>query len=269
MTCFFYPENAEVITYAYDATTKAKTIETNTNGISNYFTSDSFGRLKLVLDQDKNVKQRKSYNYSATAVFYDPVFSSDDNGLANPGTVITFSPAVSYNDCHFVGVTYTWLYGDGDSTVVSTSDKRTHAYASTGTYNVVLKVYIPGYGTKTVTRPVTIYPPPPPPPSVIDVRYVNNSTAGGVLDKVTFSQSGLVKYTFTGATLALGTTKIPAGLWNINAFKSGTVGSITISTDNTSNCVDQPLPSGKYATVVVSVSNPDTIMLTVNDASCN
>jgi hypothetical protein len=267
----FYPENAEVTTYAYDAVTKARTIETNTNGVSNYFTSDGFGRLKLVLDQDKNIKQRQSYNYSATPVFYNPVFSSDDNSLANPGTLITFSPAVTYNECDFVGVTYTWIYGDGDSTVVLTSDKRTHTYASTGTYNVVLKVYIPGYGTKTVSMPVTIYPPPPPPPSVIDIRYVNNSTTGGALDKVTFSQSGLVKYTFTGATLALGTTKIPAGLWNINAFKSGTVGSITISTQtySTSNCVDQPLPTGKYATVVVSVSNPDTITLTVNDATCN
>jgi len=56
----FYPEKAEVTTYAYNSTHQ-KISETNTNGVSSYFTYDDLQRPKLVLDQDRNIVSRKKY----------------------------------------------------------------------------------------------------------------------------------------------------------------------------------------------------------------
>ena len=57
----FYPEVAEVSTATYDATTYFKIAQTNTNGISTYFTYDQWGRVLYIRDQDHNIVQRNSY----------------------------------------------------------------------------------------------------------------------------------------------------------------------------------------------------------------
>jgi len=56
-----YPETAEVATYAYNDTTYYRTAATNTNGLSNYYINDSWGRTLYRLDQDRNITLRKIY----------------------------------------------------------------------------------------------------------------------------------------------------------------------------------------------------------------
>jgi hypothetical protein len=265
----FYPENAEVATFAYDGQTKAKIAETNTNGVARYFVSDQLGRLNLVYDQDKQITDRKSYSYiDNTSTLLKPAFSANDNGVANIGTAITFYPASNYNTCTVEAVTYHWNFGDGTTVDASSATPQTHSYSDTLNYTVTLTVIVPGYTSNSFSSSVKIHPPPPPPPDVIPVLYVNNTTTGASLNTVRFFQSNVLKYTFTAANLAGGTVMIPAGTYTVYVSGTGTIGSVSVNTTDTSNCRDQPLPNGSYSSVLVSLINGNSITITLNDGPC-
>jgi hypothetical protein len=264
----FYPENTEVVSFDYDWMTKAKIAETNTNGVARYFVSDELARLELVYDQDKQITDRQSYHYGSYGPFLEPSFSMDGWERPDTSNIIIFSPAANYNTCQFVGVSYTWNFGDGTQVTVNTADAQTHKYAGTGTYNVTLTVNAPGFGTKSFMRPITIYPPPLIPPDIIPVLYSNQTTTGGSLNSLGLYQSNVLKYSFTATQLATGTVKIPAGTYSVKVTTNGTIGSVSVDTGTSFNCLDKPLQHDKYPAVLVSLANGNSLTITLYDGPC-
>ncbi|MFD0749240.1 PKD domain-containing protein [Mucilaginibacter calamicampi] len=264
----FYPENTEVVTFDYDRVTKAKIAETNTNGVARYFVSDELARPELVYDQDKQITNRQSYHYSENGPFLEPGFSwSWESPYA--GKPVAFSPAANYNTCQFVGVSYTWDFGDSTSVVtVNTADPQTHTYAHTGNYNVTLTVNAPGFGTKSNTQPVTISTAPPPPTDIIPVLYSNQTTTGGSLNSLGLYQSNVLKYSFNATQLATGTVKIAAGTYNAIVRTNGTIGSVSVDTGTAFNCLDKPQQHDKYPAVLVSLASGNTLTITLHDEPC-
>jgi len=154
----FYPDIAEASTATYDPSSHYKIAQTNTNGVSAYFTSDEWGRLLLQMDQDKNIVLKKSYLTSANVqrvtppvISYIPSF-----GSIHTTTPVTFSTLPFTDNCSSEGTTYTWNYGDGSAKVVTTSiSAPAHTYTTAGTYTAKLTVFSPFFGTRVAT-PVNI-----------------------------------------------------------------------------------------------------------------
>ncbi|MBB6129405.1 PKD domain-containing protein [Mucilaginibacter lappiensis] len=263
----FYPESAEVNTYKYASLNHFKIAETNTIGISRYFTSDALGRPSLTYDQDKQIIERKSYSYSDSfGPFTAPAFSSNDQGTAMINDIITFNPATNYNLCQFTGITYSWNFGDGSSAVNPTSNiNQTHQYTAAGTYTVTETVTAPGYGTQSASYTITIHPPPP---ATVLVYYTNTCSAGS-MSTVTFSQKGVVRYTFTESDLLPETTKIPEGSYSVQVRGTGTIGNVNIADEYSSNCLDLPLPNGRYKAVDVNLLSGGHINISLKDGPCN
>ena len=153
----FYPETAEMSTYAFDPVTLLKSAETNTNGVSKYYSYDNFYRLQYVYDQDKNIVLKKTYasaSTSATGVI-SASFSTTPAGNSNVGTVINFTGLASSGACT-PGTLYSYNFGDGTSTQPSlTGSTATHSYSTAGTYTVVFTISNPLFGTKTYSQTVT------------------------------------------------------------------------------------------------------------------
>jgi hypothetical protein len=178
-----YPDVATAATVAYDATNYAKTCETNTNGISAYYTNDQWGRLLYAYDRDKNMVQRYSYITPADQQNVAPV-AIGIQGNRYSGTAQAFFNE-GYNGCTNVGVSSQWNFGDGSS-VTTSSTSTLHTYASAGTYTVTLTSTSPLYGTQTATQSVTITTPPPP-PTYVTLSYDNYTTSNGNITNVSFN----------------------------------------------------------------------------------
>ncbi|HWW41560.1 PKD domain-containing protein, partial [Pedobacter sp.] len=152
----FYPENAEVNSFTYNANLQ-KLSEINSNGITVYYVYDKAGRLKYVKDQDKNLVRKETY------VSYNK--NQADLGLATPGfstaAVLTEGVSAAFtinpgdNDC-IEETVYTWNFGDGTAPVVTTGMSTNHVFASAGNYTVSLSISHPAYGTKTFTKTVSV-----------------------------------------------------------------------------------------------------------------
>lgn len=155
----FYPLSAEASTYAYDPVTHAKIAATNTNGISAYYTNDQFGRLLFAYDQDKNIKERKTYNG----------YNEQLNGLSAPyirnytPSQPTTSAPISFETwptpC-ITDVTYTWNFGDGSTVSVLNGNNQQHTYSAPGSYTVTVTASHPLYGSVSAqSSPITVkYP---------------------------------------------------------------------------------------------------------------
>ncbi len=79
----------------------------------------------------------------------------------NPLAAFTFAPLVPevnkptiFSNQSTGGVRYKWLFGDGDSTIKTTTDTVLHQYNSSGTYNACLIVFNQFGCTDTVCSPV-------------------------------------------------------------------------------------------------------------------
>jgi len=152
----FYPENAEVNSFTYNANLQ-KLSEINSNGITVYYIYDKAGRLKYVKDQDKNLVRKETY------VSYNK--NQADLGLATPdfstaavlteGVSAAFTVNPGDNDC-IEETVYTWNFGDGTAPVVTTGMSINHVFASAGNYTVSLSISHPAYGTKTFTKTVSV-----------------------------------------------------------------------------------------------------------------
>lgn len=81
-------------------------------------------------------------------------FTHDNNVCAN--TAITFIPQATPATGTFLSA-FDWQFGDGDSITGSTV---THAYDSSGVYDVCLRVTASNGCTRTLCRPVTVVPTP-------------------------------------------------------------------------------------------------------------
>lgn len=156
----FYPENAEVNSFSYNANLQ-KLSEINSNGITVYYAYDRAGRLKYVRDQDKNLIRKESYvNYNKNAA--DPVLATPGfttSATLTEGVSAPFTISAGDNDC-LDELTYTWNFGDGTAPVVSTGMSTNHVFAAAGGYDVSLTISHPVYGTKTFTKGISVSPTP-------------------------------------------------------------------------------------------------------------
>jgi len=192
----FYPDIAEVTTATYDPSTHYKIAQTNTNGVSAYFTSDEWGRLLLQRDQDQNIVLKKSYITSASVQnVTPPVINYIPVGTITTTTPVTFSCPAFTDNCSNEGTTYTWNYGDGSAKVITTAPiAPAHTYTAANTYTVTLSVFSPYFGTKVApTVNITVVP------ATAAVTYHATSILAAGIDSITFS--GPNHYAFTNATL--------------------------------------------------------------------
>ena len=189
-----YPDVAEAATATFDATAYYKIAQTNTNGVSAYFTNDTWGRTLLELDQDKNIVLKKSYftpldirNFAVPLISYTPSSS------ITTATPVTFSIG-NPDACPNAAVTYNWLFGDGGSLQTTLATAPAHTYASAGTYTVSLTATSALLGTKTAT-PVSV--------------TVAQATATVTENNYT-TASGITNITFTNASHTYNLTSLPA-----------------------------------------------------------
>jgi hypothetical protein len=145
----FYPAGTEATTFAYDPVTHFKIAETNTNGLSTYFVNDRFGRVNLIYDQDKNIRERRSFlnTDDISAGLMTPNISTVPSDINIPkivNTTIGFDAA--HNAC-IADATYTWDFGDGTVISVLNGYHQDHVYVATGNYTVTCTVSSPSYNT--------------------------------------------------------------------------------------------------------------------------
>lgn len=187
----FYPDVAEVSTATYDPNTHTKLAETNTNGVSAYYTYDQWGRMLLQMDQDKNIVTRKAYiNTTDVGSITNPVISYLPNTNITTATPVTFTSTVITNNCTTEGLTYTWDFGDGSAHVTTTSaTSPAHTYTIANTYTVSLTVSSPFFASKTATTSITVGV------ATATVTYNNYATGCGI-SNISFTNS-TNSYSFT------------------------------------------------------------------------
>lgn len=256
----FYPEKAEISTVSYDKKNFSKTSQTTTNGISTYYSSDNFGRLQMIYDQDKQVTERNSYNYSTSSIpFSEPTFNYTSSGGMTSNDVFSFTAVNNYGTCQFVGLTFTWNFGDGTAPIVTTSTVvQTHKYANAGTYNITLTVSAAGYTSKSTTQSITLTAPI----LRISILYANESSAE--VGFVRLSQNGVTKYQFTENDLMTNEMKVPEGEYTVTVTTKGTFGSIYFNYVSGSKCLNYLRMN--YS-VNVSLSNYLSIL--ISNGNCN
>jgi len=214
-----YPDVAEVTTASYGGTLGYKTSQTNTNGISAYYTSDAWGRLTYAYDKDHNIVQKNIYVTPAQILNYnEPYFthSTDLYGFCYVNQPITFEldldPSVTS------GVAIQWDFGDMSAAVTTALGAQpSHIYATTGTYTVTATISSPILGKKVVTDLVNVKPVPIP---TLSLSYTNTTPGQADITTVTFTPTGSgTSYSFTGSQL--NTASVLQGNYTIVVTLSG------------------------------------------------
>ena len=96
-------------------------------------------------------------------------------------TIVFATQSVAFTDTSSGNITnWVWSFGDGSS-VTTSSDIASHAYAATGTYTVSLTAYGPG-GSSTISQSVsvTVYPQPTLGIPVLSAGSLTLSGTGGI-----------------------------------------------------------------------------------------
>jgi hypothetical protein len=265
-----YPDDAEVSTYAYDKTAFYKIAETNTNGVSAYFTNDQWGRVLYAYDQDRNIVQRNSYIPPvATSAYPAPTISVTPASAITTTTAVVFSTtAITSDPCTVPGITYSWNFGDGTPVALTaTTSSPSHTYATAGMYTATLTVNSLYFGAKSVSMSVTVLSP------VVTLSYNNYTTSHGSVSSVTFA--GNSTYTFTAAQLSGAT--IPKGNYTITVSISGGTlynhangigyDSVTLTGDTTySSC--QAFSSTNTYSFSANLSAINALNIAVNTTAC-
>jgi hypothetical protein len=214
----FYPDIAELSTANYNPVNHAKIAETNTNGVSAYYTNDQWGRPLYSFDQDHNIVGKTSYITPATAGGY----AYNSLSISPPATIYSAFPATfsvtGLDSCTMAGVSVTWNFGDGTSPVTTAGlISPSHAYTNgVQTYTVSATVNSPLFGTRAVpsTNITTQI-------ANIPIHYTTDGMGGGDITSVSFVPvGGGTTYSFTGAQL--NTSTVPQGNYTVNiALASG------------------------------------------------
>jgi hypothetical protein len=147
---FFFPENASMTSFAYQIPYGVSTITSGT-GESTHTVYDNLGREKYVMDRDRNIIKKNTYNLLTpnplTADFSVPSSIIIDDSVTFQARVI---PCLD-------NVTYSWNLGSGF--VIGTPTLE-HVFSQAGTATLTLKVSHPEHGEKTFTRTFLVQPIP-------------------------------------------------------------------------------------------------------------
>ncbi|MGN6640306.1 MAG: PKD domain-containing protein, partial [Mucilaginibacter sp.] len=204
-----YPDVAEAITSTYDPVSHYVLAVTNTNGVSSYFTHDTWGRITYQYDQDHNIVKKNTYVTSGEVKDFGNLSISINNlttTIHYPNTPVAFG--ILGVDASS-GATATWNFGDGTSPVTtSLNTSPTHTYTLFGTYTVTATVNSPIFGSKTVTTSAVITP------ANIALSFINSLPTGtGNMTSIQFQQGGVTKYSFGPSTISGAT--VPQGNYTI------------------------------------------------------
>jgi len=209
----FYPETASVTTYAYDPVTHFNTSVTNTNGVSVYYTDDTWGRPVYTLDQDHNIVKKNTYVTGSMAQNWNPTaVIAPTNVYKN--IAAAFSAGGTYDQCDRAGAIVNWNFGDGGTASTALSSSPQHTYTTTGTFTVNGTVYSPVFGSKTLT-PVSVTVQPTPVP----VTVTNSTNYSQTAITVTF-YSAATGITYTGNP-GPGSMNIPPDTYLVNVYVTG------------------------------------------------
>jgi len=109
----------------------------------------------------------------------------------------------------------TWHFGDGATATAALGAGVSHAYSTAGTDSVTAVVTSPFFPTQNLGPvKVTVNP------QVINLSYNNNTTSGGNITSVIFTNTGSgPSYNFNGSTL--GGATVQPGSYTITVYLSG------------------------------------------------
>lgn len=152
----FYPDYVALTSTTYDLPFGANAV-TDPSGMTMFTSYDGLGRVKLVTDQDHNIRKRISY--AATGqILPTTITAAIDSiqGKYETNTAINFVAVA--NNC-ITGVTYEWNFGSGFSAPSSSNISPAQTYTAIGNHSLTLRVTHSIYGQKTTTFFYTINPP--------------------------------------------------------------------------------------------------------------
>jgi PKD repeat protein len=174
----------------------------------NFVTSKSYDHYSFTRTIEENWKLASLGSKDVSATPMTEFFSSTSppSNLLAGFTYSPSSPQVN-RQVNFTGsatggtapYTFTWAFGDGST---GTGNTATHAYQSTGNFNVVLTVKDNGSPKQTANsqHSVTVTSPPPPPPlSSLTTSFSYNPPSPTAGQQITFSSSasgGTAPYVF-------------------------------------------------------------------------
>lgn len=255
-----YPDVTTVTSYAYDPVTHYKTAETNTNGISAYYTNDQWGRLLLQFDQDKNIVVKKAYITPQNVADYGtPIISTNQLTGSTTATPVTFSATngtvVGVDACSMVGLVYNWNFGDGNSLQTTSAMAPAHTYTVPGTYTINLTVTSPYFSTKTAPPlSITITQ------AVATISYSNSAISGTSISAVQFTNSSNT-YNFTSSTL--NGAQIALGTYSVTITTAGTGFSHVEVYDSANLGNGQCLGVASTYQITVTITNNETLDMVI------
>jgi len=263
-----YPDVSEASTATYDATAHYKIAETNTNGVSAYFTNDTWGRVAFAFDQDHNIVQKNTYLTPADIASFNPVITCPTT--TNVRVPIGFN-ITGPDGCSEAEGMVTWDFGDGTTTTAALGVTVSHIYLATGTESVTATVTSPFFATQNV-GPVSVTVNP----QIINLSYTNNTTSGGNITTVIFTNQGSgPSYNFTGTTLQGATIQPGSYTITVNIYggtqynpSTGTgYAAIYLNADCTSSCSNFVSSKVPY-TFSLNLSTCTTLNFLVSQFTC-
>lgn len=192
----FYPATAKMTTYTYDPLIGV-TSQCDVNNIITYYEYDSFQRLILVRDQDKNILKKICYNYAGQPENCVS-FPNDDKsgnyirscsaGYTGSSVYVSiprgmFNSSVSLADANNQALAYGQAQANASGTCTSTAINFTYTNSVSQPFVVQLK----SPGTSTVLYTLSLLPSKPTPtvatqitPGTYDVTIQPAGGSGGV-----------------------------------------------------------------------------------------
>jgi YD repeat-containing protein len=140
----FFPATASVNTYTYKPGV-GQTSATDTRGVTTFYQYDTDGRLTHILDQDKNIRERKSYKLPGQQSFgfiINANFSSSPSSGIRAGQQISFSSRIPVcNNDIGSGLIHKWtIEGPNVSYSASTPHLYDYVFPAAGKYIVKHRV---------------------------------------------------------------------------------------------------------------------------------
>jgi len=155
----FYPESAVLTSTTYDIPFGPSSV-TDGRGVTSFSDYDGLGRLKHVLDEDRNIVKNMQYSFYANPLELKVGMSVTAQGF--PVSQVYVNNPVTFkaikNPC-ITRITYEWDLGTGFSVG---SSELSYTFTAAGSYDIFLRMTHPIYGSKTVKRTIVVtYAPVP------------------------------------------------------------------------------------------------------------